>query len=92
MQSYRTARLSCSRDTGTLMKTCKRVSRLANALADLGVGPGDRVASMQVNTNQVIETYFAAAALDAIYVPFNFRPGLRKWLTCSATPTPRRFS
>ena len=51
----------------------ERVSRLANALSDLGVGSGDRVASMQVNTNQVIETYFAAAALDAIYVPFNFR-------------------
>ena len=49
------------------------MSRLANALSDLGVGPGDRVASMQVNTNQVIEAYFAAAALDAIYVPFNFR-------------------
>ena len=51
----------------------ERVSRLANALSDLGVGSGDRVASMQVNTNQVIETYFAAASLDAIYVPFNFR-------------------
>ena len=51
----------------------ERVSRLANALSDLGVGPGDRVASMQVNTNQVIETYFASASLDAIYVPFQLQ-------------------
>ncbi len=39
----------------------QRVNRLANALADLGVGPGDRLATMQVNCNQSIEIYFAAA-------------------------------
>jgi acyl-CoA synthetase (AMP-forming)/AMP-acid ligase II len=50
-----------------------RVNRLANALAELGIGPGDRVATMQVNCNQSIEIYFAAAQLDAIYVPLNFR-------------------
>ena len=51
----------------------ERVNRLANALADLGVGRGDRVATMQVNCNQMVETYFAASSLDAIYVPLNFR-------------------
>ncbi len=51
----------------------ERVNRLANALADLGVGPGDRVAAMQVNCNEHIETYFAAAKLDAMFVPVNFR-------------------
>ena len=50
-----------------------RVNRLANALSGLGVGPGDRVATLQVNTNQQVEVYFAAAALDAVYVPLNFR-------------------
>ena len=50
-----------------------RVNRLSNALADLGVGPGDRVAAMQVNCNEHIETYFASAKLDAIFVPINFR-------------------
>ena len=50
-----------------------RVNRLANAMADMGVGIGDRVATMQVNTNHLIETYFAAAKLDAIFVPLNFR-------------------
>jgi acyl-CoA synthetase (AMP-forming)/AMP-acid ligase II len=51
----------------------ERVSRLANALADQGVGAGDRIATMQVNCNQGIETYFATARLDAIYTPLNFR-------------------
>ena len=51
----------------------QRVNRLANALSELGVGAGDRVAIMQVNTNHSVETYFAAAQLDAIYVPVNFR-------------------
>ena len=50
-----------------------RVNRLANAMADRGVGAGDRVAIMQVNGLDGIELYFAAAQLDAIYVPINFR-------------------
>ena len=51
----------------------EQVNRLANALADLGVGAGDRLAVMQVNSTQGIAIYFAAAQLDAIYVPINFR-------------------
>ena len=51
----------------------QRSNRLANAMADRGVGRGDRVATMQVNCIQAIEAYFAAAQLDAIYVPINFR-------------------
>jgi len=57
----------------TFVALQQRVSRLANALADLGVGQGDRVATMQVNCNQGIELYFATARLDAIFVPINFR-------------------
>ena len=51
----------------------ERVNRLANGLADIGVGAGDRVAVMQVNCNEHIESYFATAKLDAIFVPINFR-------------------
>ncbi len=62
----------------------ERVNRLANSLADSGIGPGDRVAAMQVNTNRIVEIYFAAAQLDAIFVPLNFRAKsdeLRQMLT-----------
>lgn len=51
----------------------ERVFRLADALAGLGVGRGDRVATIQVNCNEHIEALFATAFLDAVYVPLNFR-------------------
>jgi acyl-CoA synthetase (AMP-forming)/AMP-acid ligase II len=50
-----------------------RVNGLGNALLNLGVQKGDRVAMLQVNTNQCVETYFAVAKTGAIYVPLNFR-------------------
>ena len=50
-----------------------RVDRLANALAELGLTAGDRVAMLQVNSPEHVEAYFAAAKLDAVYVPLNFR-------------------
>ncbi len=51
----------------------ERVNRLGNALLNLGVQKGDRVAMLQVNTNHCVETYFAVAKIGAIYVPLNFR-------------------
>ena len=60
-------------ETVTFEELQARVNRLANAMAEQGVGAGDRVAIMQVNGLVGIELYFAAAQLDAIYVPINFR-------------------
>ena len=57
----------------TFEELSSRTSRLANALAGLGVQKGDRVALVEVNTNHCIESYFACAKLGAIYVPLNFR-------------------
>ena len=67
----------------------ERVQRLANAMADIGVGPGDRVATMQVNGNQGIELYFAAALLDAIYTPLNFRAKAEELAQMLAIAGPR---
>ena len=50
-----------------------RVNQLADSLASIGIGQGDRIAVMQVNSHRIIEIYFAAAQLDAIFVPINFR-------------------
>lgn len=50
-----------------------RVTRLANGLRSLGVGEGDRVAIVQVNTDAVVETCFASARMDGVFVPLNFR-------------------
>ncbi len=49
------------------------VNRLANALSDLGVAAGDRIAMLQVNCPEHIEAGFASAKLDAVFVPLNFR-------------------
>ena len=51
----------------------ERACRLANALLDMKVEPGDRVATLANNCNHVIDLFFATAKLGAILVPVNFR-------------------
>ncbi len=46
-------------------------ARLAAALAGLGVGPGDRVASLIENGAEQVLTFFATLRLGAIAVPVN---------------------
>ena len=50
-----------------------RVNRLANAFDRLGVDKGGRVAIVQVNCNEHVESFFATAKVDGVYVPLNFR-------------------
>ena len=50
-----------------------RVDRLAGALAERGVGKGDRVAGLLLNSIPFLELTFACARLGAIFVPLNFR-------------------
>ncbi len=57
----------------TYGQTNERINRLANALADLGIGKEDRIGMLQVNCPEYIESYFAAAIRGAIFVPLNFR-------------------
>ncbi|GLP74655.1 long-chain-fatty-acid--CoA ligase [Mycobacterium antarcticum] len=49
------------------------VRRLASVLATRGVRPGDRVATLGVNSLELVETWFATLTLGAIAVPINFR-------------------
>jgi len=65
-----------------------QVDRLADGLAQLGVGPGDRVAMLEVNTDRYIEAYFATAKLDAVFVPMNFRARAEEltWMLNDSTP------
>ncbi|GAA1202243.1 fatty-acyl-CoA synthase [Prauserella alba] len=62
---------------GTTVRTYReldaRVSRLANALRDRGVGHGDRIAVLGLNTLEVVEAFFAATRVGGICVPVNFR-------------------
>ncbi|MGA6205853.1 long-chain-fatty-acid--CoA ligase [Nocardia testacea] len=51
----------------------ERVSRLAHALRARGVGPGDRVAVLGLNSMEIVEAFLASNRLGAIGVPINFR-------------------
>jgi fatty-acyl-CoA synthase len=50
-----------------------RIARFAQALADLGVRPGDRVAFYVSTSEHSVTTYFACQLLGAVAVPLNFR-------------------
>jgi crotonobetaine/carnitine-CoA ligase len=49
----------------------ERATRLAHALAGLGVGKGDRVATLLENGAEQVISFFAAVKLGAIQVPIN---------------------
>src|SRR5580700_9945414 len=51
----------------------ERCERLAAGLLALGVKPGDRVAYLSFNTNQLLEGYYGPALIRAIVMPLNVR-------------------
>jgi fatty-acyl-CoA synthase len=51
----------------------ERVNRMANALADLGIVKGERVAALMLNSSEFLEIFFACGKTGAIMVPVNFR-------------------
>ena len=53
----------------------ERVERLAGALHERGVRPGDRVAAVAENVPGLLELHYAAAGSGAVIVPVNFRLG-----------------
>lgn len=65
--------LVCGDRRITYMDMNTRVTRLANALQQLGVQRGRAVAVMSVNNPEYIETYYACAKLGAALVPLNYR-------------------
>ncbi len=50
-----------------------RVKQLAVALAELGVQPGDRVATLSWNHYQHLEAYYAIPSMGAVIHPLNLR-------------------
>ncbi|MBK1639816.1 hypothetical protein CKO24_12275 [Rhodothalassium salexigens DSM 2132] len=51
----------------------ERVARVAGFLRARGVGPGDRVAVLAMNSTDMLDIQFAAWRLGAAYLPINFR-------------------
>jgi len=57
----------------TFAQLGERTSRLGNSLMGMGVQKGESVATLMVNCNYCIETYFSVAKMGGIFVPLNFR-------------------
>ena len=57
----------------SFFELAERAHRLANALIDDGVKPGDRVGLLLMNSAEFIESFFAIARLGAVVVPLNWR-------------------
>jgi fatty-acyl-CoA synthase len=53
--------------------TARRTRRLAKALIRLGVGPGDRVATMAWSTHRHFEILYAASGMGAVCYTINPR-------------------
>ncbi len=53
----------------------ENAARLANALRELGVRDGDRVATFMWNNQEHVEAYFAVPAMGAVIHPLNIRLG-----------------
>ena len=58
----------------------ERVNRLANALRDAGVGPGDRVLWLGQNCHRVLEGLLAAAKIGAVFCPANWRQSVSEFV------------
>lgn len=48
-----------------------RVARVGNALKSLGVGPGDKVATVAANSLELLEVYWAVPSIGAVLVPLS---------------------
>src|SRR5688572_4286977 len=51
----------------------QRVRRLAGALRELGIEPGDRVAALLPNVHAMLELHYAVPGIGAVLVPLNTR-------------------
>lgn len=62
-----------ARTSRTFAEFDDRVTQGVRALASIGIGRGDRVAYLGLNTVELVEVFFATCALGAVFVPLNYR-------------------
>src|SRR5579871_5775222 len=65
--------VACGEVRLTYQQLADRCRRLAGGLAALGVGRGDRVATLMANCHRYLEAYFAVPGIGAVLVPLNNR-------------------
>jgi fatty-acyl-CoA synthase len=62
-----------SREAYTYGEMERRSNAVARALADRGIGPGDRVCGLFRNSVEFFDLFFATCKLGAAVAPFNYR-------------------
>ncbi|MGB5984250.1 MAG: AMP-binding protein, partial [Desulfobacterales bacterium] len=66
----------------------RQINRLANALSDLGIRKGDKVATILPNCLELLETYWAVGKIGAVVVPMStllLEPAMQSLLQDSDT-------
>src|ERR1700679_2628795 len=69
---HRTA-VVCNDVRYTYAQMADRVSRLAGALRQAGIQPGDRVAFLSSNCHRLLEAYYGVLEAGAVLLPLNIR-------------------
>jgi len=70
--SRRTA-VVCNQDRFTYAEFADRARRLAGALRQAGIQPGDRVAFLSTNCHRLLEAYYGVLEAGAVLLPLNIR-------------------
>ena len=63
----------CSQDSFTYAEFADRARRLAGALWQAGIQPGDRVAFLSTNCHRLLEAYYGVLEAGAVLLPLNIR-------------------
>ena len=63
----------CGAQSFTYAEFGERAQKLASGLVKEGIQPGDRVAYLSFNTNQLLEGYYGVVQARAIVMPLNVR-------------------
>jgi len=63
----------CGDQRWTYAQFGERVERLANALEDLGIRPGERVAYLGYNCHRLLECYYGIIKMGGVLLPLNIR-------------------
>jgi fatty-acyl-CoA synthase len=63
--------LRCGKERRTYRELNERTNRLARALRDIGLGKGTRIATLSLNSIELMESYIAHLKIGAITVPLN---------------------
>lgn len=63
----------CGKQQFTYAQLAERVGRLAGALREAGVQPGERVAFLSTNCHRLLEAYYGVVEAGAVLLPLNIR-------------------